>query len=192
MNMLVIFELILCASAVGALLLMRRTYFPMNLVWAFGVLSIGIAALLGALVYGGVGGLKTYHSLVSDFAGSVGLISFALAAVGGMFAAQFHRFGWWITLFAVVSLTGVLLTGNWHISQEVQYGVIAVLGLCALFRLFTNPSSGLFMMSGVLCLVAAGLVSAWVASQFGWERLNVYHVLLSVSVLSFGMYASRE
>ncbi len=192
MNLLVIFELLLVISSLGALLLMRRTYFPMNLVWAFGVLSIGTAALLGAFVYGGFSQLKAYHSLMSDFAGSVGIICFALAAIGGVFAHQFHKAGWWITLIAVAVLSGVLLTNSWRSPQEVQYAVVGVLALCALMRLITNPSSGIFLMGGVLLLIAAGLASAWVASQFGWERLNVYHVLLSCSVLSFGMFAARE
>ncbi|WP_025897725.1 hypothetical protein [Sneathiella glossodoripedis] len=192
MNMLVIFELVLAASSAGALMLMRRTYFPMNLVWAFGVTTIGVAAVLGAFVYGGFSGLKGYHNLATDFAGSVGLISFALAAVGGIFAHQFHQAGWWITLIAVVVLSVALLGDAWRAPREVQYAMVGILVLCALVRLFGNPASGLFLMGGVILLVAASLASEWVASQFGWPRVNVYHALLAASVISFGLFAARE
>ncbi len=192
MNSLVIFEIVLTISSLGALVLMRRTYFPMNLIWAFGVLTIGGAAALGAAVYGGVSGVKSYHTLFSQFAGSVGLICFALAALGGMFAAQFHQYGWWLTLSIVAVLTITLLTNSWHLSEEGQYVVIGVLGLCSLYQLYVNPSSGLLLTLGTVMLVAAGLLSNLVAAQFSFDPKNVYHVFLSLSVLSFGLFASRE
>jgi hypothetical protein len=192
MNTLVIFELILVASAIASLFLMRRTYFPMNLFWAVGAASIGIAACLGAFVYSGFGGIKSYHSLVSAFAGSVGIGSFAIAALGGVFARQFHQAGWWIVLISVLGLAGVLLFNMWRMPDEVQYGVVGVLAACALYRLVTNAASGVFLLGGVVALVAGGLVSGWIASQFGVKELNIYHSLLSVSLISFGIFASKE
>ena len=192
MNSLVIFEIVLTLSSLGALALMRRTYFPMNLIWAFGVLTIGGAAALGAAVYGDIPGLKAYHTLFSEFAGSIGLICFALAALGGMFAAQFHQYGWWVTLICVSALTVTLLTGTWHLNREGQYVVIGILGLCSLYQLYVNPSSGLLLSLGTVFLIAAGLLSDLVAAQFSFDPKNVYHVFLSLSVLSFGLFASRE
>jgi len=192
MNSLVIFEIVLTLSSLGALVLMRRTYFPMNLIWAFGVLAIGGAAALGAAVYGGISGIKSYHILFSEFAGSIGLISFALAALGGMFAAEFHRYGWWVTLIGLSALTVTLLTNSWHLSREGQYVVIGVLGLCSLYQLYVKPSSGLLLSLGTVLLIAAGLLGDLVAAQFSFDPKNVYHVFLSLSVLSFGLFASRE
>ncbi|MBE7635497.1 hypothetical protein GUA87_01470 [Sneathiella sp. P13V-1] len=192
MNSLVIFELILVMSAIAALVLMRRTYFPMNLFWAFGVSTIALAALLGAAVYGGMSDFKPYHKQLSAFAGSIGIISFAIAAVGGVFARQFHQAGWWIVLIGLLSLTGVTLFDRWQLSEEIRYGVVGLLALAALYRLFVKPNSGIFIFAGVVFLVAAGLGSAIVAAQFSVPELNVYHSFLSASVLSFGIFASKE
>ncbi|WP_169567144.1 hypothetical protein [Sneathiella limimaris] len=164
----------------------------MNLTWAFGILAIGVAAFLGAGVYAGINGLAAYHKLFSAFAGSIGLVSFAVAAVGGIFAPQFHKAGWWVVLILVVLLTGVLLTDSWRISQEVQYGVVGVLGLSALYQLFVYPKSGIFLFLGVIFLVGAGLGSDWLATLLKFDSLNIYHALLSVAVLSFGAFAARE
>ncbi len=192
MNTLVIFEIVLALSALISLLLMRRTYFPMNLFWGVGVVSIGLTAVLGAFNYGGFTVVKPYHSLASVYAGSVGIVSFAVAALGGVFAQQFHKAGWWIVLTAITTLSAVLLFDLWRLSDEARYGVVAVLGIAALYRLFTKSSSGIFLFVGVLALVAAGLASSWIAAQVGIDELNVYHVLLSVSVLSFGTFAAKE
>lgn len=192
MNLIVLFEVILVVSAFVSLLLMRRTYFPMNLFWGVGVVSIGLAALLGAFVYGGYAAVKPYHNLASTYAGSVGIVSFMLAAVGGVFAQQFHRAGWWIVLIAITTLSALLLFDMWRLSEEVRYGVVGVFGLAGLYRVMTNPNPGVFLFIGIAALVAAGLVSGWLASQVGMERLNIYHLLLSLSILSFGVFAAKE
>ncbi len=192
MNSLVIFEILLVVCAIGALALMRRTYFPMNLFWGFGVSTIAIAAALGALVYGGFGDFKSYHGLFSSFAGSVGVGAFAVAALGGIFARQFHQIGWWITLVGLLGLCALLLTDNWRVSEEVRYVFIGILGVAALYRLVTNAQSGLFLLGGVVLLVAAGMGSELIAAQFSVPKLNVYHGLLAGSVLSFGIFASKE
>ncbi|OUR80702.1 hypothetical protein A9Q83_00205 [Alphaproteobacteria bacterium 46_93_T64] len=192
MNTLVIFEIILAVSALVSLVLIRRTYFPMNLFWAVGVLSIGGAAGLGAFVYGGFTDLKPYHSLASGFAGSVGIASFTVGAVGGIFSRQFHKAGWWIVLLAIATLSSVLLLDIWRLTEEVRYGVIGLLALSAIYRLFINAASGIFLVLGVAMLVIAGLSSGWLATQFGVEQLNIYHALLAVSMLSFGIFASKE
>lgn len=189
---MVIFEIVLVLSALVSLVLMRRTYFPMNLFWAVGVVSIGIAALLGAFVYSGFNDFKPYHSLASAYAGSVGITSFAVAALGGVFARQFHAAGWWIVLTAISALSAVLLFGAWRLSEEARYGVIAVLGLSALYRLYREVSSGILLVGGVVALVVAGLASDWIAGQFGVSSMNIYHGLLSVSVLLFGAFATKE
>ncbi|MCG8493996.1 MAG: hypothetical protein MI743_20455, partial [Sneathiellales bacterium] len=135
MNSLVIFEIVLVISAIGALFLMRRTYFPMNLFWAIGVVSIGAAALLGALVYSGFADFKYAHGILSSFAGTIGLSSFALAAIGGAFPRQFHAAGWWIVLIAVCLLAGILLFGYWKFPDEGRYAVVGILALAGLYRL---------------------------------------------------------
>ncbi|MBL4906881.1 MAG: hypothetical protein JKX94_05460 [Sneathiella sp.] len=192
MNSIVIFEIILVVSAFISLLLMRRTYFPMNLFWGVGVVSIGLTAILGAFVYGGFNGIKPYHDLATTYAGSIGIVSFTLAAVGGVLAQPFHRAGWWIVLIAITGLSAVLLFDTWRLSEEVRYGVVAVLGLAGLYRGVTQPNPGIFLLIGVVALVAAGLVSGWIAMQVGMDRINVYHLLLSVSILSFGTFAAKE
>ncbi|MEP3247817.1 MAG: hypothetical protein ABJN40_07165 [Sneathiella sp.] len=192
MNTLVLFEVGLVISCLIALILMRRTYFPMNLFWAVGVVTVGVAAALGALVYSGFSDLKTYHNQVSLFAGSIGIACFALAAVGGVFARQFHEAGWWVVLTAIIALIGVLLFDSWQLPEAGRYGVVGILAIAALYRLIVQSSSGLFIVIGVVFLVAAGLASGWVADLASMQRLNVYHTLLSLSVLSFGAFAAKE
>lgn len=192
MNSLVIFELILVASCLVALVLMRRTYFPMNLLWAFGVVAIGAAASIGAFKYGGFKGLDTYHSLTSNFAGSVGIVSFAVACIGGVFAQKFYDFGWWVLLVLLSALSGVMLFDQWQLSEEIRYVVVGIMGLCGLYKLFIYPKTGIFLFLGVLLLVLAGLGSAWIANTLSFPSLNVYHTILSLSVLSLGFFASKE
>jgi len=192
MNSLVIFEILLLLCAIGALVLMRRTYFPMNLFWGFGVSTIAIASALGIAVYSGFTDLKSYHALSSNFASSIGIGAFAVAALGGVFARQFHQVGWWVTLIALLVLCGLLLTDNWRVSEEGRYIFIGILGVASLYRLVTNAQSGLFLLGGVVLLVGAGLGSDLIANQFSVPRLNVLHGLMAASVLSFGIFASKE
>jgi len=192
MNTLVLFEIGLAVSCLVSLFLMRRTYFPMNLFWAVGVVAIGMAALLGAFVYGGFGAVKPYHSQVSAFASSIGLASFALAALGGAFARQFHEAGWWIVLFAVTALIAVLLFDLWKLSEIARYSVVGILALAAFYRLVTNAATGIFLLLGVAALVVGGLAGEWLAGLAGMQQLNVFHLLMSLSVLSFGAFAAKE
>lgn len=192
MNTLVIFELVLVLSAIISLLMMRRTYFPMNLFWGVGVVSIGLAAALGALVYGGFGSIKPYHTLATQYAGSIGIASFALAAIGGAFAPLFHKAGWWIVLIAITSLAAVLLFDVWKLSEEVRYGVVGLLGLVGLYRVTMQPNPGFFLFLGVVLLIGAGLGASWIATQVGLDQTNVYHMMIALSVLSFGAFAAKE
>ncbi|GLQ05361.1 hypothetical protein [Sneathiella chinensis] len=192
MNMLLIFEIVLLLACIFSLAMMRRSYFPVNLFWAVGVTAIGAAAALGAFVYAGFDSVAPYHTTVTRFAGSVGLVSLALAAAGGIFSRQFHQAGWWIVLIGIMALVGVLLFDAWQLSENVRYGVIGVLVLAAVYRLLSAFSIGIFLAAGTAFLVIAGTAAGSVASMVGMNSTNLYHLLLSVAVLLFGIYAMKE
>ncbi|USG60985.1 hypothetical protein NBZ79_17650 [Sneathiella marina] len=192
MNSLVAFEVVLTASCMISLYLARQAFFPVSLFWAFGSATFGIAAALGAFKFAGFVEVESYHTTAKYFAGSVGLICFALGAIGGLFANLFIRFWWWIILGLVIALTIALLLGQWRITPDVQKIVVGVVFLVGLVRLISSGVLALYLIIGSACLVLSGVAVKWIALNTGLDATNIYHILLSFAVVSFGVSASRD
>ncbi|MEH6546305.1 MAG: hypothetical protein V7701_07755 [Sneathiella sp.] len=192
MNSLVAFEVVLTASCMISLYLARQAFFPVSLFWAFGAATFGVTAALGAFKFAGFVEVETYHATAKYFAGSVGLICFALGALGGLFANIVMRFWWGIIFGLIVALTIVLLLGHWRITPDMQKIVVGIIFLIGLIRLISSSVLALYLIIGSACLVLSAVAVKWIALNTGLDATNIYHILISFAVVSFGVSASRD
>jgi|TARA_R110002124_G_scaffold287256_1_gene471928 hypothetical protein len=192
MNLVVAFEAILVVCCLISLNLARQSFFPASLFWAFGVVTIGVAATLGGFKFAGFSGVESYHTIAKHFAGSVGIASLALGAIAGLLANFFIRFHWWILLVVILLLCGALLLGHWRFPAQVQLGLVGLILLVGLIRLISSGMLAIYLLLGVACLVLSDIAIRWLAVNTGMAEVNIYHVLLSLAVISFGLAASRD
>lgn len=192
MNLVVAFEAILVVCCLISLNLARQAFFPANLFWAFGAVCIGVTAALGGFKFAGFSAVEPYHTTAKYFAGSIGMAAFALGALAGLFADFFIRFYWWVLLTLLVVLCGALLLGQWRFSTNVQMGLVGIIFLIGLVRLLSSGMLAMYLILGVICLVLSDVAVKWLALNTGMDPLNIYHVLVSLAVVSFGLSASRD
>ncbi|MZR30006.1 hypothetical protein [Sneathiella litorea] len=192
MNLVVAFEAILVVCCLISLNLARQAFFPASLFWAFGAACIGITAALGGFKFAGFGAVETYHTTAKHFAGSIGIAAFVLGALAGLFADFFARFYWWILLVLLAVLCAALLFGHWRFSSNIQMGLVGVIFLVGLVRLLSAGMLAIYLILGVVCLVLSKIAVKWLALNTGMDPLNIYHVLVSLAVVSFGLAASRD
>ena len=192
MNLVVAFEAILVVCCLISLNLARQAFFPASLFWAFGSICIGVTAALGGFKFAGFTAVETYHTTAKHFAGSIGIAAFALGALAGLFADLFIRFYWWILLAILVTLCAALLFGFWRFSPLVQMGLVGVIFLIGLVRLLSAGVLAMYLILGVVCLVLSDVAVNLLSINTGMDPLNIYHVLISLAVVSFGLSASRD
>ncbi|MAZ03584.1 MAG: hypothetical protein CMN56_10635 [Sneathiella sp.] len=192
MNLVVAFEAILVVCCLISLNLARQSFFPASLFWAFGVVTIGVAATLGGFKFAGFGGLESYHTLAKQFAGSIGIAAFAIGALAGLLANFFIRFHWWILLFLILLLCAALLLGTWRFPAQIQLGLVGLILLVGVIRLISSGLLAIYLLLGVACLILSDIATRWLAVNTGMAEVNIYHVLLSLAVISFGLSASRD
>lgn len=192
MNLVVAFEAILVVCCLISLNLARQSFFPASLFWAFGALCIGVTAVLGGFKFAGYPAVETYHTTAKHFAGSIGIAAFTLGALAGLFADLFIRFYWGILLGLIVLLCAALLFGFWRFSPAIQMGLVGVIFLIGLVRLLSAGLLALYLILGVAFLVLSEIAVKWLAINTGMDPLNIYHVLISLAVVSFGLSASRD
>lgn len=192
MSSLVAFEAVLTVSCIISLYLARQAFFPASLFWAFGAAAFGVMAALGGFKFAGFAQIESYHTTAKYFAGSIGLICFALGALAGLFGDIFMRFWWWIVFGLIVALTIALLLGNWRITPDVQKIVVGIIFLVGLVRLISSSALALYLIVGSACLVLSSVAVKWIALNTGLDATNIYHILLSFAVVSFGVSASRD
>ncbi|MEX0582313.1 MAG: hypothetical protein WD185_01475 [Sneathiella sp.] len=192
MNLVVAFEAILVVCCLISLNLARQSFFPASLFWAFGAVTIGIAATLGGFRFAGFSAVDSYHTMAKHFAGSVGIAAFAVGALAGLLANFFIRFHWWILLVLILLLCVALLLDQWRFPAQVQLGLVGLILLVGLIRLISSGLLAIYLLLGVACLIMSDIAVRWLALNTGMEEINIYHVLLSLAVVSFGLSASRD
>ena len=147
---------------------------------------------MGGFKFAGFSGVESYHTIAKHFAGSVGIASLALGAIAGLLANFFIRFHWWILLVVILLLCGALLLGHWRFPAQVQLGLVGLILLVGLIRLISSGMLAIYLLLGVACLVLSDIAIRWLAVNTGMAEVNIYHVLLSLAVISFGLAASRD
>lgn len=192
MNLVVAFEAILVVCCLISLNLAREAFFPASLFWAFGIITIGITATLGGFKFAGYSGVETYHTTAKYFSGSIGIAALTLGAVAGLFANFFIRFYWWILLLLIIALCVAMLLGQWRLSSNIQMGLVGVILLVGLVRLISSGMLAVYLLLAVGCLLLSDIAVKWLALNSGMDEINIYHVLISLAVVSFGLSASRD
>ncbi len=193
MNTLVIFEVLLALSALFAVSQLKPSMTISRLFWSMGFFSIGFAAFLGALKYAGIQQVAPYHGYAATFAGSLGLVSLTIGGIIGAMRPQSINLGalWYIIHAAIAAIAA--LVGGVPTSPTIQYGSVCLLLILGVIKLVKGRrTTGLYMVGGIGCFVAAAVGSEDLASLSGMQALNVYHLLLALAVLLMGLAAARD
>jgi hypothetical protein len=158
----VIAELLLTlACAVAAWLALRERQ-----QWrALGFLSMGVAAMLGALEYGGAAGLADAHHVASVLSGAVGLPLIALGRLSGGLGRQ-----------AVVLVAGVALVFLSQLSLVSNLVALLVIAWPGRSRRY-----GLAVL-GALLFIGSGLLIGTRGELAGVPRRELFHLGLTVAV----------
>ncbi|TNE41311.1 MAG: hypothetical protein EP348_01085 [Alphaproteobacteria bacterium] len=192
MNSLVVFEAILAASCLISVNLTRQAFFPASLFWAFGAASFAIMAIFGTLKFAGIGGFEAYHASLRSFSNSIGLVAFAFGALFGLFANTVSRFYWPVLLIGILGLSGTLLFGDWKMPLEYQEIIVGVMFLIGIVRLISSGMVALYLIIGAICMMASKVLVQFLAVKTGFDAMNIHNILLALSILSFGVAASRD
>ena len=102
------------------------------------------------------------------------------------------RFYWVILLMVMVALSILLMLDYGRFPQNVQLALIGVILLVGLVRLFSSVLLAVYLLLSVACLVASQYAVRWLSVNTGMEDINIYLVLLSLAVVSFGLSAARD
>lgn len=163
----VIAELLLTlACTIAAWLALRE-----QMRWrALGFLSMGIAALLGALEYGGADGLGDLHHVASVVSGAVSLPLIALGRLSGGPGRQ--------ALVLVVCVLLVFLSQLSLVSNLIALLVIAWPG--------RSRRYGLALL-GALLFIGAGLLIGTRGELAGVPRRELFHLGLTLAVVAWAL-----
>ncbi|MBD9513756.1 hypothetical protein M2D07_002060 [Pseudomonas sp. BGr12] len=158
----VIAELLLTlACTIAAWLALRE-----QMGWrALGFLSMGIAALLGALEYGGVVALSEAHHLASVVSGAIGLPLIALGRLSGGPGRQ--------VMVLVIGVLLVFLAQLSLVSNLIALLVIAWPGRSRRYSL---------ALLGALLFIGSGLLIGTRGELAGVPRRELFHLGLTVAV----------
>jgi len=85
-----------------------------------------------------------------------------------------------------------LLLGHWRFSPTIQIGLVGIIFLVGLVRLLSSGMLAIYLILGVICLGLSDVAVKWLALNTGMDPLNIYHILVSLAVVSFGLSASRD
>lgn len=157
---------------------------------ATGLALIGLAAFAGMLRFSVFPGILAVHSFCSGLAGLVGIPLLALS-----FGAAVFRF----PQAAQLPLAGAVLVVLFLIQRYVlpipQYGTI--LGaLAALLIIVAGVKSlpaapGVMAIAGAAVLIVAGIGVGSKGTLLGFQRVDIYHYLLAISVWLMGSALAR-
>lgn len=89
-------------------------------------------------------------------------------------------------------LCALLVLGQWRLPPDIQKAVVGIIFLVGLVRLISSGMLALYLIFGVACLILSDMAVSWLALNTGLDVINIYHVLLSLAVVSFGLSASRD
>lgn len=181
--------LILAIAALVALGLLRHGELPAALFWALGLGLIAAMATAGAFAFAGLEAARAPHIFLTGLAANVGSFGLLLA---GLFSFFFRLPGILGLLVAALAVALLIAVG---IGVVPTFGLgmpaIAAIGLAltALVGLRIRPHAASWLLAGV---AAAALAEAGRSGLLGGlpvHPLDLYHLLLALAVLGFGLAA---
>ncbi|WP_269532740.1 hypothetical protein [Chitinimonas sp. BJYL2] len=138
---------------------------------AAGFALIGTAALVGSMRYGGFTAVLPLHQLLSSWAGWSGLLLVALYGA--------HRRAVGILLVVGLGLAVLGLGGQIQLATNVL--ALAIL-IARAYRLRAQQFSS--ALAGSFGFTVAGLVVGTQGSWGGMARLDLYHLMIALAVIS--------
>ncbi|KJK01830.1 hypothetical protein UB43_07215 [Pseudomonas sp. 21] len=136
---------------------------------ALGVASMGVAAFLGALEYGGIAALSEPHHLASVVSGAVGL---PLIALGRLSGAPVQR-----ALVLLVCMALVMLPSQVTLASNL----IALLVIAWPGRSRRYPLA----LLGTLLFIGSGLLIGTRGELAGVPRRELFHLGLTIAIVAW-------
>lgn len=163
-----------------------------TILWESFVLSVAIAALLGAIRYAGfsqAGEASAFFQKLAATVGALGLLTAAYQLVSGKIINQMLGYviiGVGFILLAITEFMDFTLVRNYI--ALICLPLVAVLGIWALVK--GKSSVGLLLIGGVIFAAAAVYTPQYVVNAA--DGINAYHYLMALAILCFGLAASKQ
>lgn len=163
-----------------------------TILWESFILSISIAALLGAIKFAGylpAGEASLFFQKLATTVGALCLIAASYQLVSGKLIDRTLGYVIIGIGFALLAITEIMdFTAVRNTIALVCLPIVGLLGIWA----FTKGKSviGSFLVGGVLFAAAAFFTPQYLEN--GDNGIDVYHYLLAISVLCFGLAAAKQ
>ena len=184
LSLIVFCEAVLALAAFVALGGLQHARLPAVLFWAIGLGLIAVTAMVGVFAFAGVNWAQGLHQTLNTLSATVGSLSLLL---GGLFTFTFRLTGQ-VALIVTALCVGVLVAVGIGVIPTFGLGwpILAMIGLAliALLALRRYPDGARWLLAGVLLAALADLGRRGILSAIPVAPINLYHLLLAVSVLS--------
>lgn len=163
-----------------------------TILWESFVLSVALAALLGAIRYAGylqAGEASAFFQKLAATVGALGLLTAAYQLVSGKMINQMLGYaiiGIGFVLLAVTEFMDFTTVRNYV--ALVCLTIVSLLGIWALVK--SKTTIGLFLIGGVGFAAAAVFSPQYLANAA--DGIDAYHYLMAIAVLCFGLAASQQ
>lgn len=163
-----------------------------TILWESFVLSVALAALLGAIRYAGylqAGEASAFFQKLAATVGALGLLTAAYQLVSGKMINQMLGYaiiGIGFVLLAVTEFMDFTTVRNYV--ALVCLPIVSLLGIWALVK--SKTTIGLFLIGGVGFAAAAVFSPQYLANAA--DGIDAYHYLMAIAVLCFGLAASQQ
>ncbi|MCW5731574.1 MAG: hypothetical protein KIT20_12510 [Alphaproteobacteria bacterium] len=181
--------LVLAIAALVALGLLRHGELPAALFWALGLGLIAAMASVGAAAFAGLEAARGPHLFLTGLAANVGSFGLLLAGLFSFFLRLPGTLGLLVAALAVALLIavgiGVVPTFGLGMPAIAAIG----LGLTGLVGLRIRPRAATWLLAGVAAAVLAEAGRNGLMAGLPIHPLDLYHLLLALAVLGFGLTA---
>ena len=185
-NFTVVCEIILVASCWFTIYGIRGL--PKNALWpaSIGVFYLSIAAVLGALKFGGVDGVASIHKVFTSL-GGVGVSCLGISFVQAGMNERLRKYSKNAGIFVLIvgSVLAVFWTkGPWKLPIIIIGFVSLIFGSYTYYR----ESAKIFALGliAAVLIVTSALVIGTKGTLFGFLRLDLFHLTLACSILCQG------
>lgn len=155
--------------------------------WSAFVLPISVAAAFGCVRFLGIPEARPISEVFQHLAGTVGALSLVTATYVSMPGNKLSK----STIISIIGL-GLFLFTFGEISQQrsvaqitSMIAIVLTLALSFYGYLQGQKSESTWLIIGI-CFLIAGSFNKLIAAQLGLDSVNLYHYLLTASLLSIG------
>lgn len=162
-----------------------------TLLWESFILSVAVAAFFGAIRFASVEAgaeLSGYFQVMAATVGALGLLTVTWLAVLGKTGDKTLGYGVLLVGFLLFALEQ-MLNMTW-LSSYIPLIVIPLVLISGILALIKGKTQlGIWLIAGVVFAALATFRERFVADPE--NAIDVYHYLLALSLLSFGLAASK-